>query len=95
MLVYSIGRRIYGLVAGAVAGILFALCIPALFFASELNEITLTLFLLTASAYLLVRAGEERAYLNSWLSGLLLGTAFVSSFLAIAALPAWLIGTAE
>lgn len=92
-LIYSIGRRLYGMTAGVAAGVLFALCGPALFFTSELNEITLTLFLLVGSAYLLVRANQERPYFNLGISGLLLGAAFVSSFTAIAALPAWLVGT--
>jgi hypothetical protein len=92
MLVYSIGRRVHGLTAGIVAGILFALAGPALFFASELNEVTLTLFLLVAGAYLLVQANHDRPYLNCGLAGLFVGAAFVSSFTAIAALPAWFIG---
>jgi len=92
MLVYSIGRKVYGVTAGIVAGILFALAGPALFFASELNEVTLTLFLLVAGAYLLLRANHDRPYLNCGLSGLFLGAAFVSSFATIAALPAWFVG---
>jgi tetratricopeptide (TPR) repeat protein len=92
LLVFSIGRRIYGLAAGVMGGVLFALCVPAVFFALELNEVTLTLLLLSAGAYLLVRAYDERPYLNSLLSGLTLGAAFLSSFWAIGALPAWLAG---
>ncbi len=92
LLVYLTGRKIYGLAAGIVGGILFALAGPALFFASELNEVTLTVFLLVAGAYLLVRANHGRTYLNCGLSGLCLGAAFMSSFAAIAALPAWFIG---
>jgi superkiller protein 3 len=93
VLVYSTARRLYGLTAGVIAGVLFALCIPAVFFASELNEATLTLTLLAAAAYLLVRANEDRPYFNAWLSGLLAGAAFISSFIAAAALPAWLAGS--
>jgi tetratricopeptide (TPR) repeat protein len=92
-LVYYIGRRLYGILGGAIAGILFALSTPAVFFASELNEVTLTLLLLVASAYLLLRANDEKPYLNAGLSGLLIGAAFVGYSMAVAALPAWLAGS--
>jgi superkiller protein 3 len=91
MLVFSIGRRIYGAAAGIIAAFLFALAGPALFFASELNEVTLTLLLLSAGAYFLVRANDDRPYLNCGLSGLCFGAAFLSSLAAVAALPASLI----
>jgi tetratricopeptide (TPR) repeat protein len=93
MLVYFLGRRLYGVLAGAIGGILFAMAVPAIFFASELNEITLTVLLLVASAYLLARASESGAYLNSLFSGLLIGAAFIANYLTIAALPAWLAGS--
>jgi tetratricopeptide (TPR) repeat protein len=90
LLVYWIGRRLYGLLAGVIAGGLFAVCIPGIFFASELDEVTLTLLLLTAAAYLVVRAADAKPYLNLSLSGLLVGGAFLANFTAIAAVPAWL-----
>jgi len=92
VLVYSIGRRIYGLRAGIFAGILFALAVPALFFSSELNGVTLTIFLLVTAAYLMVKANEDHPYLNCGISGLLVGAAFLVSFTAVAALPAWFVG---
>jgi tetratricopeptide (TPR) repeat protein len=91
LLVYATARRIYGLVAGVSAGIILALYGPAVFFTSEINETTLAVFLLALSAYLLVRAADLRPYLNSGLSGLFLGMAFLTRFSAIGAVAAWVI----
>ena len=90
LLIYSSARMIYGRLASAVAGIIFALSGLAIFFASEINETTLLVFLLVASAYLLLRAERSRPYVNAALSGLLLGAAFLTRFAGIAALPAWM-----
>jgi tetratricopeptide (TPR) repeat protein len=91
LLIYATARRIYGLLAGVSAGVIFALYGPAVFFSSEINETTLALFLLAVSAYLLVRAASDRPYLNAGFSGLFLGMAFLTRFSAIGAIAAWVL----
>jgi tetratricopeptide (TPR) repeat protein len=91
LLVYAIGRKIYGKVAGIAAGIVFAFYGPAVFFASELNETTLALFLLVLSGYMLIKASESRPLLHTGLSGLLLGAAVVARFTMWVAAVAWII----
>ena len=94
MLLYSTTSRIYGRFAGTVAGLVFALYVPAIFFAAEITDTTLVVFLLALSGYLLVRAASPRPYAGSALSGLVLGVAFLTKFTVIAALPAWLMHAA-
>jgi tetratricopeptide (TPR) repeat protein len=91
MLLYSTASRIYGRFAGILAGLLLTLYVPAIFFAVEINDTTLVVFLLALSAYLLVRAGSSRPYSGSALSGLVLGLAVLTKFTVVAALPAWLL----
>lgn len=91
LLVYSLTRTIYGRLAGIAAGVIFALATPLIFFAAELNETTLLIFLLVSSAYLLLRAERSRAYLNAGLAGLLVGASFLTSVASLAALPAWIV----
>jgi tetratricopeptide (TPR) repeat protein len=89
LLIYSLTRAIYGRLAGIVAGVVFAFATPLVFFAAELNETTFLIFLLVSSAYLLLRAGQSRPYLNAGLAGLLLGASFLTRVASVAALPAW------
>ena len=91
LLVYRIGSTLFSRPAGAIAGILFSLAGLAIFFTGELNGITLTVFLIVLSSYLLLRAGKDRTYLNCTLSGFLLGLAFLSRFTVIVAVPAYII----
>jgi tetratricopeptide (TPR) repeat protein len=90
LLVYSTARRLFGAVAGLAAGVIFVFYGPAVFFASELNDTTLAIFLLMLSAYLLVRAAESRPGANTLFSGLFLGAAAVTKFMVWVALPAWI-----
>jgi hypothetical protein len=89
LMVYSVARSAYGRLAGIVAGAVFALYRTAIFFAAEINETTLVVFLIVASACLLVAAARSRAYVNACLAGVLLGAAVLCRFSAVAALPAW------
>jgi len=91
LLLYAATRKIYGRLAATVAAIVLALFSPAVFFTSEINETTLAVFLVIASAYALARAGKERPLLNASVSGLLAGAAFLTRFVSIVALPAWIL----
>lgn len=88
--VYSLARQVSGRLAGIVAGVIFALATPLVFFAAELNETTLVIFLVVLSGYLLVRAVESKPYLNAGFAGLALGAAFLGRVASAAALPAWI-----
>jgi tetratricopeptide (TPR) repeat protein/4-amino-4-deoxy-L-arabinose transferase-like glycosyltransferase len=91
LLLYGATQKVYGRLAAAVASIVLALFSPAIFFSSEINETTLAVFLLIASAYALVSAGRNRPLLNASVSGLLAGAAFLTRFVSIVALPAWIL----
>ncbi|MFH1314004.1 MAG: tetratricopeptide repeat protein [Candidatus Eisenbacteria bacterium] len=91
LLIYATARRIYGLTAAVSAGVIFALYGPALFFSSEINETTLAVFLLAVSAYLLVKAASTKPFINTGLSGLFLGMAFLTRFSVIGAVAAWVL----
>jgi tetratricopeptide (TPR) repeat protein/4-amino-4-deoxy-L-arabinose transferase-like glycosyltransferase len=88
--IYSTARAAFGRIAGLAAGVIFALSGLAIFFAAEINEATLLVFLLAASSLLLVRARASRPLLNCAFSGVLLGAALLTRFAAVAALPAWI-----
>ena len=90
LMVYSMARTAFGRLAGAVAGIVFALSTQAIFFSGEISETTLVVFLVIASAYLLARATVARPYLNSGLSGIAMGAAYLSRLASVAAVPAWI-----
>ena len=91
LLLYSATRKIYGRLAAAVAAIVLALFSPAIFFTSEINETTLAVFFVIASAYALAGAGKGRPLANASVSGLLAGAAFLTRFVSIVALPAFVL----
>jgi len=91
LLLYAATRRVYGKMAATVAAVVLAFFSPAIFFSSEINETTLAVFLVVASAYALTAAGKRRPLFNSSLSGLLAGAAFLTRFVSIVALPAWIL----
>ncbi|MDQ3956605.1 MAG: glycosyltransferase family 39 protein [Actinomycetota bacterium] len=72
-LTYLIGRRLFGLRAGVIAGALIALNAFVVQYAQEARGYTLALFLATLASYLLVRAVEEPAR-SLWVAyGLVVG----------------------
>jgi len=89
-LVYSIVRKAYGSIAGLMAGCLFALYVPAIFFAGEINEATITATLVIVSFYVLVRQSQAPSSRSCLGSGLLLGIASLGRLTAIGALAGWL-----
>jgi tetratricopeptide (TPR) repeat protein len=89
LMVYGMARSAFGRLAGAMAGVIFALSTGAIFFAAEINETTLLVFLLVSSAYLLLEAQRSRPYTRSLFSGIILGAAFLTRFASVVALPAW------
>ncbi len=91
LLLYAATRKIYGRLAATVAAVVLALFSPAIFFSSEINETTLAVFLVIASAYALTRAGKGLPFFNASLSGLLAGAAFLTRFVSVVALPAWIL----
>jgi tetratricopeptide (TPR) repeat protein/4-amino-4-deoxy-L-arabinose transferase-like glycosyltransferase len=91
LLLYAATRHIYGKLAATVAAVVLAFFSPAIFFASEINETTLAVFLVIASAYVLTSAGKGRPLFNTGLSGLLAGAAFLTRFVSVMALPAWIL----
>ncbi|MFZ1947852.1 MAG: tetratricopeptide repeat protein [bacterium] len=88
--IYSTARAAFGRTAGLAAGVIFSLSGLAIFFAAEINEATLLIFLVAMSSLLVVRAKTSRPMLNCAFSGVLLGAAFLTRFAAVAALPAWI-----
>jgi len=59
-LVYVLARRLFGRLAAAVAGLLWAIYLPAVFFDTQILPASLTLFLVTASLAALAAALEGR-----------------------------------
>ena len=68
-ILYSVGRRLFGNAAGWVAGAVWALYLPALFFETQLLPVTLTLFLVALSLALLVRGVESVPRRWLWTGG--------------------------
>jgi len=59
VLVYALAKRLFGPLAGKVAGLIWAFYLPILFFDTQILPPAMTLFLVTASLYTLTLALEE------------------------------------
>ncbi len=75
---YLLGKRLFGTMAGALAGLGFGVYRMAVYYIGELVPASLLLLLLTGAAYLIVRAVTRRSLTDSLLAGLCLGLAFLS-----------------
>ena len=93
-LIYSLARRLYGPSAGAVAGAIWVVYLPAAFFDTQILPASLTLFLVTASLLLLAVAldGGRRWPWAAAGAGLFFGVAALARpnlLLFVAALALW------
>jgi tetratricopeptide (TPR) repeat protein len=77
-LLYLLGRRLFGTLAGVIAGLGFALYGMAVYGVGEILPSTLMLFLLIGAVYFLVDALEGGRPGRSVLAGICLGLAFLT-----------------
>ncbi len=77
VLIFLIGRRLFGPALGLCAGILAAVYWTFVFFSTELLDVTLTTVLYLSLAYVLVRVDDDRTW-KWFLAGTLLGVGAVS-----------------
>jgi len=91
---YLLGKRLFGTLAGVIAGLGFAVYRMALYYIGELVPASILLLLLTGSVYLIVRAVERKSLRDSLLAGVCLGLAFLSrpDIVPFAALTALAVG---
>jgi tetratricopeptide (TPR) repeat protein len=75
---YLLGKRLFGTLAGIVAGLGFAIYRMAVYYVGELVPASMLLLLLAGAVYLIVRAVTRRSLTDSLLAGLCLGLAFLS-----------------
>lgn len=72
-LIYLVGEKLFGRVAGLTAGVLLACYAPAVFFDALIEKSTLDLFLLSCLLFLLIGTSSEEKW-NKWLgAGIALG----------------------
>jgi tetratricopeptide (TPR) repeat protein len=94
LFLYGFGRRVMGEWPGRVAAILWAVYLPAIFFSSFVLPVSLDIFLISASFYLLARGAEGRARYMAG-AGALLGFAALDRtnllVFAAAAVPVFII----
>jgi tetratricopeptide (TPR) repeat protein len=74
LFIYGFARRAFGERPGRVAGVIWALYLPAIFFSSFVLPVSLDIFLITGSFYLVAR-GVEGRWWNFAGAGALLGLA--------------------
>jgi tetratricopeptide (TPR) repeat protein len=77
-LLYILGKRLFGTLAGVVAGLGFAVYRMAIYYIGELVPASMLLLLLTGAVYLIVRAVTRKSLTDSLLAGFCLGLAFLS-----------------
>ena len=92
--IYGFARRVFGERPAKVAGVMWALYLPAIFFSSFVLPVSLDIFLITGSFYLVAR-GVEGRWWNFAGAGALLGLAALDRtnllVFALAAVPIFLI----
>ncbi len=92
--IYGFGRRVFGEWPARVAGILWVVYLPAIFFSSFILPVSLDVFLITASFYFLARGVAGRRW-NFAAAGTLVGVAALDRanllLFAAAAVPVFLI----
>ncbi len=73
LLIYGIGKRVFGTRAGFLAGLFAAVYKPFIFYDVALLKTFLEVFLIDLCIYLLLRAGDRKKPATIFLAGLILG----------------------
>jgi Flp pilus assembly protein TadD len=77
-LLYLVGKRIFGTVAGVVAGLGFGVYRMAIYGVGELLPVTLVILLLVGGLYFIVGALRAKSLIRAVLAGACLGLAFLT-----------------
>lgn len=85
-----VAARLWGRTEGWVAGVLYAVCWTSIFFAAEMLAVSLTVPLLLAALWLLLRGLDEAGRFDLLLSGLALGLACAARPNLLVLAPVWL-----